>query len=387
MLKFNELRVAAPSKVILHGEHAVVYGFTAVAASLDLRTRMRISPHASRVAVHFPDVGLENSWSLEQLRSLFSQRPDMGHSRLMEVDQAYLERVLDFLKVDQSDLRMASMVCFLYLYSTMMMEEEEPGIVPMEIWVESDIPLGAGLGSSAALSVCLAAGLMAVRHQVQGLEKNIINYPSSQMRQEICQLAFLSEKILHGTPSGIDNAISAYGGMCTFTKGNHTAVPVGHQLKILLINTNKPRNTKDLLARVKQKYEAYPKIVKPILEAIGELGQNFLDTVAEMDNRSDQEETHYRVLGDLFELNQALLASLGVSHQALDHVCSILRQFGMRGKLTGAGGGGFAIALVPPSVTESTLGSLRTELQTHGYTCSEASIGVPGFSVELVLQI
>jgi hypothetical protein len=56
-------------------------------------------------------------------------------------------------------------VCFLYLYSTMMMEE--PGIVPMEIWVESDIPLGAGLGSSAALSVCLAAGLMAVRHQVQ----------------------------------------------------------------------------------------------------------------------------------------------------------------------------------------------------------------------------
>jgi mevalonate kinase len=69
------------------------------------------------------------------------------------------------LQVDQSNLQMASVVCFLYLYSTMMMEE--PGIVPMEIWVESDIPLGAGLGSSAALSVCLAAGLMAVRHQVQ----------------------------------------------------------------------------------------------------------------------------------------------------------------------------------------------------------------------------
>jgi homoserine kinase len=68
-------------------------------------------------------------------------------------------------QVDQSNLQMASVVCFLYLYSTMMMEE--PGIVPMEIWVESDIPLGAGLGSSAALSVCLAAGLMAVRHQVQ----------------------------------------------------------------------------------------------------------------------------------------------------------------------------------------------------------------------------
>ena len=77
-------------------------------------------------------------------------------------------------KVDQSNLQMASMVCFLYLYSTMMMEES--GIVPMEIWVESDIPLGAGLGSSAALSVCLAAGLMAVRQQVQVAVYLIFNF-------------------------------------------------------------------------------------------------------------------------------------------------------------------------------------------------------------------
>ena len=54
--------------MILHGEHAVVYGKTAVAAALDLRTRMTIRPHEDKVTVLFPDIDLERSWSLDQLR-------------------------------------------------------------------------------------------------------------------------------------------------------------------------------------------------------------------------------------------------------------------------------------------------------------------------------
>jgi mevalonate kinase len=76
--------------------------------------------------------------------------------------------------------------------------------------------------------------------------------------------------------------------------GNHTSVPVNQSLKILLVNTNKPRNTKTLVAHVRQKYEAYPKVVLPIMEAIGGIGQVFLDTLAEMDKDSSQAEHHYR---------------------------------------------------------------------------------------------
>jgi mevalonate kinase len=79
-----------------------------------------------------------------------------------------------------------------------------------------------------------------------------------------------------------------------FFSGNHTPVPVHQSLKILLINTNKPRNTKTLVAQVKQKYEAYPKVVQPILEAIGGISQSFLDTLAEMGQETSQPEHHYR---------------------------------------------------------------------------------------------
>ena len=133
----------------------------------------------------------------------------------------YLDKLHDFLGPSQSNLGMASVICFLYLYSIIM----EDFLVPMEIEVESEIPLGAGLGSSAALSVCLSAGLTGVLHQLKKLDKNIFNHLEQTTRKEVCKLAFLSEKILHGTPSGIDNSVSTYGGMLHFTGGVITTIP------------------------------------------------------------------------------------------------------------------------------------------------------------------
>ena len=65
---FSCFQFSQYGQVILHGEHAVVYGKTAVAAALDLRTRMTIKPHKDKVVVLFPDINLERSWSLDQLR-------------------------------------------------------------------------------------------------------------------------------------------------------------------------------------------------------------------------------------------------------------------------------------------------------------------------------
>ena len=118
---------------------------------------------------------------------------------------------------------MQSLVCFFYLYSHLC----GPEAIPVDISIESDIPIGAGLGSSAALSVCLSAGLLTIQDLKEPcISCNEHSFQSSNLTQSdsigceklklICDFAYLSEKILHGRPSGIDNTASTYGGLIQF---------------------------------------------------------------------------------------------------------------------------------------------------------------------------
>ena len=119
--------------------------------------------------------------------------------------------------------RMQSLVCFFYLYSHLC----GPEAIPLDISIESDIPIGAGLGSSAALSVCLSAGLLTIQdlketcvscneHSSRSNKLNKSEGIGCEKLKLICDFAYLSEKILHGRPSGIDNTASTYGGLIQF---------------------------------------------------------------------------------------------------------------------------------------------------------------------------
>lgn len=364
------MSVSAPSKVILHGEHAVVYGKTAVAASLGLRTSMTIKPGLGKVVVDFPDLGLQDSWPVERLQELFlSCPPDSS-----EVCPAYLERLHEFLGTDPSNLRMAGVLCFLYLYTVIL----HPDPVPMEIRVSSEIPLGAGLGSSAALSVCLAAGLTSVVRQVRRQE-------GGEDAVEVCRLALLSEKILHGNPSGIDNSVSTYGGLCQFSGGLLTTLPSPRtRLLVMLVNTRVPRDTKALVAKVRASYEKYPRIIRPILEAMDGVSKAFLGLLAAEGEEVEAEEADtMATMEQLVATNQALLEALGVSHPALQQVISVLQTFGLSAKLTGAGGGGFALALVPPTCPARTIVEATEALEDRGYDVTTTRLGGQGYSLSI----
>lgn len=82
-------------------------------------------------------------------------------------------------------------------------------------------------------------------------------------------------------------------------------------------------------------------------------------------------------------MNQNLLATLNVSHPKLDKICAIVKGYGLHGKLTGAGGGGYAIALVPPYYEEATLRGLINVLISEGFEALITDLGGPGVTIDL----
>ena len=109
--------------------------------------------------------------------------------------------------------------------------------------------------------------------------------------------------------------------------GALTPILSSQSLRIMLVNTNIERNTKDLVTRVREKYELHPKIVKPILEAMDGISETCLATLEKIATAVEIDK-NYRTLEDLIDVNQSLLHSLGVSHPALQDVCQIFSQFG-----------------------------------------------------------
>ena len=391
----GQINVSAPSKVILHGEHAVVYGKSAIAASVDLRTKMCLVPLQDHVLqVDFPDVQVKRQWKSKDIKeNILHKRP----KNLNGLDHDFLKCIEDFLNsqedqgtttstisisaaaasdtntIDsstQNEFQRASLTCFFYLYALLCDK-----FVPLQIKVESEIPLGAGLGSSAALSVCLAAGLSALKFSKKEL-----------VLEEICQYAFISEQILHGRPSGIDNAVSTYGGFVHFKNSKITPIECSNNvnggksdLRILLVNTKIPRSTKTMVQGVNELNNEYPDVVGPTLEAIDGVSNKCLEILQADDSTNDR----FRTIQNLIQYNQKLLEALGVSHPALEEVILIAKSFGLSAKLTGAGGGGFALIILPPSLDENKLKNLKERLVKKHFDCYETNIGVDGVRIHV----
>ena len=374
----GHINVSAPSKVILHGEHAVVYGKSAIAASVDLRTKMCLVPLQDHVLqVDFPDVQVKRQWKSKDIKeNILHKRP----KNLNGLDQDFLKCIENFLssqeeketvdKNSQNEFQRASLTCFFYLYALLCDK-----FVPLQIKVESEIPLGAGLGSSAALSVCLAAGLSALK-----CSKNEL------VLEQICQYAFISEQILHGRPSGIDNAVSTYGGFVHFKNSKITPIDCSiskSDLRILLVNTKIPRSTKTMVQGVNELNNEYPDVVGPTLEAIDGVSKKCLEILQQSDHQDDDSIHRFRSIQNLIQYNQKLLEALGVSHPALEEVILIAKSYGLSAKLTGAGGGGFALIVLPPSIDENTLKNLKERLVKKHYDCYETSLGVDGVRIHV----
>ncbi|KAF5294906.1 hypothetical protein FQR65_LT10704 [Abscondita terminalis] len=259
--------------------------------------------------------------------------------------------------------RLTSLTCIFYLYFGILRTVE---LKPFSINIETDLTVGAGTGSSASFAVTLA-GAFIYYLRLQTNNNSVPTFNEEELAI-ISKWAYSVEKICHGKPSGIDNTVCTYGSMVEFRKSHGVQFFSTSELELLLINTKQPRSTKQLVGNVVVLKENHNLVVELILNTMDEIAKNALGRILEV-SKSDTEnlKEHYDRLGELTNMNQCMLQALGVSHPKLDEICGILKSVGLFGKLTGAGGGGYAISIIPPYTKVETVRRVIEELNSKGY--------------------
>uniref|UniRef100_A0A8D2BFZ0 Mevalonate kinase n=2 Tax=Sus scrofa TaxID=9823 RepID=A0A8D2BFZ0_PIG len=376
------LLVSAPGKVILHGEHSVVHGKVALAVALNLRTFLRLQPHNSgKVSLRLPNIGIQQTWDVARLQLLDTSFLEQG-DLTEQVEK--LKEVAGFSK-DSTNHDCLAVPAFLYLYLTICRSQRTLPSLDIAVW--SELPTGAGLGSSAAYSVCLAAALLTACEEIPNPLKD--GEATGRWTEENLELinkwAFQGERVIHGNPSGVDNAVSTWGGALRYQQGKISPLKRLPTLEILLVNTKVPRSTKALVASVRNRMLKFPEIIAPLLASMDAISLECERVLGEMAAAPALE--HYLVLEELIDMNQHHLNALGVGHASLDQLCQVTTAHGLHSKLTGAGGGGCGITLLRPDLERPEVEDTKQALTSCGFDCWETSIGAPGVFVHMAASL
>ena len=206
--------------------------------------------------------------------------------------------------------------------------------------ISSEIPIAAGMGSSAATAVAAVAAAS----RLLGIRVT---------KDDISKAAYVAETIVHGKPSGIDNTVSTYGGVIAFRK-NEGFIRLKGDFKtafLILADSGIHRSTGSMVKKVLELKKKYPSIMEPLYHAAGRLA-------IEAGKAIEMEDLEK--LGELMNINHGLLSAIGVSNQKLEELIYRARSAGALGsKITGAGGGGFIIALCTGERVEEVKNALK----------------------------
>lgn len=294
---------SAPGKVILCGEHAVVYGQPAIALPVhQVRTKTTIT---SRPASPTGEV-------------------------LILAPDIHLDILLEDLEPDQP-LRAA----IIYLMEALAIDS----LPACEIRINTTIPLAAGLGSSASVTVSLVRAL-----------SQFLGHPLPD--ETVNQITFEVEKIHHGTPSGIDNTVITYQTPVLFQRGEPLQrLDILNGFTLVIADSGFPASTADTVAGVRHRWQQDIETYDNLFARIG-------NTVARVHGilRTGTLSEH----GDLLTENHQLLRALGVSTPTLDALVDAAIDAGASGaKLSGGGGGGNVIAVATPQTVNRITEALK----------------------------
>ena len=293
------MKSSAPGKIILFGEHAVVYNRPALAVPVNqVHADVEVLDSSrAGIWIHAPVIDLH-----AELTSLPSDHPIAS----------VILRLIQLFGISQTP--------------------------NLEINISSTIPVAAGLGSGAAVSVALTRAL-----------SSFLSHPLSD--DEINPLVFEIEKLHHGTPSGIDNSVITYNMPVYFIKGQPIETfKTGKPFTIVIADTGVPALTKESVGDVRRLWLKDTNRFEYIFNEIAQIS-----LIARRSIESGRPE----LLGELMDHNHELLQEMTVSSPELDCLVTAAKDAGALGaKLSGGGRGGNMIALVDQAKAESVASAL-----------------------------
>ena len=255
---------SAPGKVILSGEHSVVYGMPCIAFSVNLRTNAEISLQVSRTAnnklqVNLVDLNskLEYAWSdiLLKKQENIDIVKNMNEGRPFDTMVEMLRKIAYDVAPNPKEENMQKL-------SAALKEKYETTII-----IKSQIPFNSGMGSSASVSVALSAVLLQFFTSVSSkiLGKAIELYSNkNEFKDCVNDYSFYGEKLIHGSPSGVDNCVIIRGGIISFTKtsngGVYEKISDKPNFLFCIMNSHTKRFTSDIIKKVRSIKESFPKL-------------------------------------------------------------------------------------------------------------------------------
>lgn len=322
---------SAPAKVILFGEHFVVYGNPAILASIDKRIFVRACiriDSEDRIAIG-SDIGMAGQYdgngAFKTLKG--------GVEAKTTLDPLYsaIKRVL-FARNSR---------------------------IGIEIDISSKVPPGVGLGSSAALCVATVAAVDSL-------------FQKNPNRHKICELALESERLIHKRTSGADCYVSTFGGLIQYhgKSKDFKKLEVKRSLPLVVASTGIKHSTGHLVAGVRKFKDKNSVLFDDLAKQANDIC--FQASIALASGKRDK-------VGELMNENQIILQQIGVSHYKAGDLIKICRNAGAVGaKITGAGGGGSVIAL---AATKEDSANIASRVEAAGYKSFEVEIDHTGLVV------
>ena len=307
---------SAPGKVILFGEHFVVYGVKAILCSINKRVRVTAEKTSERKI------------SINSKIGKLELEPDKPISEINSPLKPF------------------------YYLANKSIENKDSGI---RIQIDSEIPLGAGLGSSSACCVAGAAAIFKLFGNIS--------------REEVLKLAIEAERTIFENTSGADCTVCVYGGIMEYDKNNgFKKIEHKPNFQLVIINSNIEHSTQSMVSKVKEFENKNKNEFSRLTNLESKLVEDVLKLV---------KENIIQDIGQKMNQNQKYLENIGISNNELTKMIKIGQESSFGAKITGSGGGGCIFALTNESNLQNTL----KKFNSSKYECFSVKIDFKGLTL------